>query len=91
MGLGNQPKPFLTTLKANTYIEGFVDLFAVASGLDDHLSNMRGIESHWGKGCENTVVESLLIPIAIDIEKDPYCSTQSSEEEDCKVCNLGDI
>ena len=68
-------------------IEGFVENFAVAFGLDDHLSRINGIESHWGEGRENTAVASLLSPIAINIEKDPFCSSQSSEEEDCKESN----
>ena len=87
-GLGNQPKPFLTSVIANMYIEGFVENFAVALGLeDDHLSRMNGVQSPWGKGRENTVVAALLCPIAIDIVKDPYCSTQSSKEEDCNDSN----
>ena len=76
-----QPKPFLVIVRANMFIEGFVDLFANALGLEDHVSRMNDIELHWNKGPANIVVAALRSPITIAVEKHPYRRTQSSEED----------
>ena len=85
-GLGNQPKPFLATVKANLYIESFAEGFAYALGLEDHTSKLDDHEVHWRNGPEDVVVAALHSPITISIEKDPYFRMQSSEE-DCNDSN----
>ena len=95
-GIGSMPKPFVATVKANMKIEGFAENVADALGLDDHLSKLcgngfahtLGLEEHASKfrgeerRRDNFVVSALSSPIYIALEKDPYCSTLSSEDED---------
>ena len=99
-GIGSMPKPFLATVKANMYIEGFVENFAIALGLDDYLSklcgddfaHMSGLEEHASKFCceerrrENILVAALCSPIYIAVEMDPFCGS----EEECNDSNSGD-
>ena len=86
-GMGNQPKPFLATVQANMCIEGFVEIFPTALGLEDHLSRLKDIEYHWNTGPEDIVVAALPCPISIAVEIDPYRGTSSEEEEDCRESN----
>ena len=53
---GSQPRPFLTVVKANMYIEGFIEKFAIALGLDDYLSKLSDHDRRCGNGVENPVV-----------------------------------
>ena len=61
-------------------IESFVETFAVALGLEDHVSRMSE------RGPEDCVVAALLSPSCLTVEEDTYCRTQSSEE-DCNDSN----
>ena len=71
------PKPFVATVKANMKTEDF-EYFAIALGLEDHLSKLCGDDFANTLG---GVVATLHCLITISLEKDPYCGLQSSEED----------
>ena len=53
IGHGSQPKHFQATVKANMYIEGFVESFANALGLDEYVSKLLDYDSICGNGVKN--------------------------------------
>ena len=69
---GSQPKPFLATVKTNMYIEGFVENFAIALGLDDYLSKLLDHDLICVNGVEDSVVAALNSPLTVTLELDQY-------------------
>ena len=85
---GSQPRPFLTTVKANMYIEGFYESFGNAIGLDDHICKLLEFDWSAAKSADDVVVAALVCPITIPIEKDQYLGPHSSEEDDSQSEDL---
>ena len=83
---GKLAQTFLATVKADMYIECFGESFAIALGLEDHMSKLLVDEVRVRSRPEENVVAALLNPIHIAVEKDPHLGIQSIEE-DCNENN----
>ena len=66
------------------YIEGFVESFADALGLDEYVSKLLDYDLICVNGVKDLVVAALNSPITFTSEKDQYLGSLSNSEDECQ-------